>query len=108
VATPLQKGSQENTVYRYFKLTLLGVALVLPIAASTQDRDDRQEKREEVKRYEDRAYHDSHEWNEREDRAYRRYLEEHHKKYHEFERASKKEQQDYWKWRHNHPDDDRR
>ena len=96
------------TVYRYFKLTLLGAALVFPIAARAQDRDDHRDRQQEARRYEDRAHHDSHEWNDREDRAYRRYLEEHHKKYHDFAKAKKREQQDYWNWRHSHPEDDRR
>jgi hypothetical protein len=42
------------------------------------------------------------------DRAYRKYLEEHHKKYHEFSKAKRKEQEDYWDWRHSHPEYDHR
>jgi hypothetical protein len=97
-------------VYSYFKVTFLCAALVLPIAARTQDRGDRRDsqQQQQVTRYEDRAHHDSHEWNDREDQAYRRYLEEYHKKYHTFAKANKREQQNYWSWRHNHPEDDRR
>jgi hypothetical protein len=95
-------------MYRYFKLTLLCAALVLPIATKAQDRDDQRDKRQEVRHYEDRAHHDSHEWNDREDQAYKRYLRERRKKDHDFEKASKREQKDYWNWRHNHPDEERR
>jgi hypothetical protein len=88
-------------VYRYFKMSMLCGALVLPIAVRAQ------ETRPEPRRYEDRAHHDSHEWNDKEAQAYRRYLQEHHKKDHDFAKASKREKQDYWNWRHNHPDEDR-
>ena len=44
-----------------------------------------------------------HEWNEEhEGGAYRAYLKEHHKKVHEWNKASKREQRDYWKWREAH------
>jgi hypothetical protein len=50
----------------------------------------------------DRAHKDYHNWNTEEDRMYRQYLTEHHHKYREFQRMSKKQQNEYWKWRHNH------
>ena len=92
-------------MYHYVKLALLSAALVLPATGIAQDQENR---RPEVKRYEDQAHHDSHEWNEREDQTYRRYLQERHKKYHDFAKAGRRQQQDYWNWRHNHPDTDRR
>jgi hypothetical protein len=91
-------------VYRYFQLFAIGAALVVPVVASAQDRDHAMESR----KYEDKAHHDSHEWNSNEDTAYRRYLQEHHRKYHEFAKAKKSEQSDYWNWRHSHPDNDHR
>lgn len=88
---------------------LLFAALTLPVFAGPQDRDDQRERRQNAERYEDRAHHDAHEWNDREDRAYRRYLEEHHKRYREFAKESDHRRQAYWDWRHSHPDsDDRR
>jgi hypothetical protein len=63
---------------------------------------------QESRRYEDKQHHDSHEWNSNEDQAYKRYLAEHHKKTHEFAKAPKREQSDYWNWRHAHPDNDHR
>jgi hypothetical protein len=48
---------------------MLGMALLVgPGVAFSQDRNHHDE------RFEDRARHDSHEWNAREDEAYRRYL----------------------------------
>ncbi len=89
-------------MYRYFKVFALSVALVVPMALVAQDRDDQQNRR-----YEDKAHNDSHEWNQSEDQTYRQYLQEHHKKYHDFSKAKKKEQNDYWNWRHSHSDNDK-
>jgi len=91
-------------VKRYFSMLVLSASFTLSATAFAQDRDhDRQSQR-----YEDKAHKDYHEWNDREDQAYRHYLQEHHKKYHNFSKASKREQNDYWKWRHSHPDEDHR
>ena len=84
---------------KYLKMLVLGAVMIVPVAINAQDRDHRS--------YEDKAHHDTHEWNDRETEAYRRYLQEHHRKYHDFEKAKKSEQSDYWKWRHSHPDDHR-
>ena len=44
-----------------------------------------------------------HEWNEdREGPAYRAYLKENHRKVHDWKKASKSEQRNYWKWRDAH------
>jgi hypothetical protein len=55
-------------------------------------------------RYHDREHNDDHEWNEAEDRAYRRYLEEKRRTYREFRRLKSNEQREYWRWRHEHRD----
>ena len=89
-------------MYRYFNALLLSAALLAPVAARAGDDVHKDQ------RYYDRSSKDWHEWNEREDQAYRRYLQEHHREYREFHRASRRDQDDYWKWRHQHPDDDRR
>ena len=97
-------------MYRYFKVIVLSAALVVPVLVSAQDRDhsDKGQNNQQSRRYEDKAHKDSHEWNAGEDQAYRRYLQEHGKKYHDFAKAKKREQNDYWSWRHSHPDNDRR
>ena len=84
---------------KFALLTLIAV-LWVPVAVTAQDR----ERNQRDTRYEDKAHNDSHEWNDREDQAYRRYLQEHHKKYHNFDKAKKSEQADYWNWRHAHPE----
>jgi hypothetical protein len=52
----------------------------------------------------DAGHKDYHNWDEREDRAYRHYLEERHEQYRKYDKLKEKEQRDYWNWRHSHPD----
>ncbi|MBZ5726421.1 MAG: hypothetical protein LAP87_15650 [Acidobacteriia bacterium] len=88
---------------RYLSALFLSAALITPVVLHAQDRD-------RDHRYYDRDRKDYHEWNEREGRAYRHWLtEERHHKFHEWSKASRREQSEYWRWRHDHPDwDDRR
>ena len=55
----------------------------------------------------DPYYTDYHVWNDQEDRAYRMYLQENRREYVEYPKVKTTEQTEYWKWRHEHPDDDR-
>lgn len=73
--------------------------------AADDDHHDRDRDRK-AQRYYDRSTHDWHEWNEREDRAYRQYMDERKHQYRDFQHAKKRDQDDYWKWRHAHPDRD--
>ena len=54
----------------------------------------------------DSHHHDYHNWDDREDRAYRGYLVERHEQYRDYNHRSHRQQNDYWKWRHHHPDHD--
>ena len=72
---------------------VLSAALLMPVAATAAD-----------KKYYDRDGHDYHQWNDHEDRAYRVYLGEQHQQYREFRKAKPVHQQEYFKWRHEHPD----
>jgi len=87
---------------RYMGAFLLSAFLITPIVVRADDDDHRRANR--VQRYYDRDARDWHEWNEREQQAYRRYLEEQHREYREWGRANRRTQQDYWRWRHQHPD----
>jgi hypothetical protein len=60
----------------------------------------------QVKVY-DRDHKDYHVWDDHEDKAYRAYLGERHRDYVEYKKLNRKDQSDYWKWRHEHPDDHR-
>ena len=82
---------------RIFTAAFLGGMLLSPaMTMLAQDRDHR---------YYDRDHRDYHEWNESEARAYRHWLtEERRHAYHDWARASRREQRDYWRWRHEHRD----
>ena len=57
----------------------------------------------------DRDHKDYHVWDEREDRAYHNYWVERREDHRPYERLKRKEQREWWMWRHEHPDrDDRR
>ncbi len=71
----------------------LGSSVLVPAVVSAQGA--------EIRVY-DRSHKDYHNWNTDEDRFYRQYLDEHHRKYREFKHMSKKQQLEYWKWRHTH------
>ena len=51
----------------------------------------------------DGPHRDYHRWDGREERAYRVYLVEQHREYREFGRLEPRDQEEYWAWRHNHP-----
>jgi Ni/Co efflux regulator RcnB len=77
---------------------VLSATLICPAAARADDRNHQD------KRYYDRDGHDYHTWDSNEDHAYRVYLQEQHRDYREFNRANRGQQQQYFKWRHTHPD----
>ncbi len=99
---------------RYFTSLFLAAALAVPavtIAAPRRqdDRDSRnsQDSRDAKQhRVYDSAHKDYHNWDANEDQAWNHYESEHHEKSRDFARASKREQKEYWNWRHTHPDND--
>jgi len=56
----------------------------------------------------DEPRRDYHRWDDREERAYRAFLVERKREYREFGRLERRDQEEYWEWRHAHPDRDRR
>jgi hypothetical protein len=54
----------------------------------------------------DRDHRDNHNWDDREDRAYRRYFVVQHRSYRGYDRQNPRGQRNYWRWRHSHPDND--
>jgi hypothetical protein len=75
---------------------LLGSAVITPVALRAEDSHDR--------RYYDRENKDYHTWNNHEDHAYRVYLGEQHREYREFPKVRVEQQREYFRWRHEHPD----
>jgi len=93
-------------MFRYVRFALFATALILPYGVQAQNHDD-QARHDDVD-HRDADHRDEHHWDAHEDAAYRRYLQERHMKYREFEKLNKKEQDQYWAWRHDHPDEERR
>ena len=83
-------------MHRYLSTALLSAALLMPTVVRAD---------EHPRRYYDRDRRDWHEWNEREEQAYRHYLQERNREYreHQWERARREQQREYWRWRHEHP-----
>ena len=52
----------------------------------------------------DRQHKDYHNWDNNENSAWGRFQVENHQKSHDYKRANKKQQAQYWNWRHAHPD----
>jgi hypothetical protein len=86
---------------RYIVSLLLASAIAPPAAllATPSPKDDGVQ----VRVY-DRNHKDYHNWDDHENTAWGVYLTSNHKKPHEFAKASKREQANYWNWRHAHPD----
>jgi len=94
-------------MYRYLGSLLVGAALMAPVgmlAKSSPDDDRRQDNKE--RRYYDRDHKDYHQWNDREDGRYRQWWgETRHDAMRPFHKIKRGQQREYWKWRHEHPDD---
>jgi hypothetical protein len=83
---------------RFLNAALLSAALIAPITLvpAALQADDRV--------YHDRDHNDDHHWDNHEDRAYRMYVKENHRKYRNFNKLHENDQQAYWAWRHEHSD----
>ena len=91
-----------HLAHRYVASLFLTAALAAPVAIMAAPVP--QEASVQVRVY-DKDHKDYHEWNEREEHAYRHWLqEERHREYHPWEKASREEQKEYWRWRHEHMD----
>jgi hypothetical protein len=80
---------------RYVPALLLALSLSAPVAAVAQEHNQR---------YYDKQHKDYHEWNANEEKNFNVYLGEKHIKVHTWTKAKPRERQDYWNWRHDHPD----
>jgi hypothetical protein len=96
-------------IQRYLGSLLLGATMVAPMlmtaSPNPQDRQEgrREESSERQRRYYDRDHKDYHVWNDREDGNYRRWSDErHYRTYRPFYKLKRKEQSEYWEWRHAH------
>jgi hypothetical protein len=97
------RGDNMNGAYRYIFLLLLTAALmpVAMMAAPPQGAGV------QVRVYDSR-HKDYHNWDDNENRQWGLYLTQNNRRPHEYKRAKKSEQSEYWNWRHDHDDHDRR
>jgi hypothetical protein len=79
----------------------LTVALAVPVVVMAVP--GRQEASVQVRVY-DKNHKDYHKWDDNENRAWGQFLVENHRDHHEYAKSNKKEQSEYWNWRHAHPD----
>ena len=87
--------------HRYISSIFLAATLVIPVAIMAAPKP--QNASVQVRVY-DRDHKDYHNWDDNENRAYTRYRSENPKVNIEFSKTSKKQQSQYWNWRHSHPD----
>ena len=86
----------------YVASFLLGAALIAPAGLRAKDKSHNCPDNG----YYDRDHKDCHTWNDHEDHAYQTWEEAQHKTHREFSQLNAKEQSEYWKYRHEHPDND--
>jgi hypothetical protein len=89
---------------RFWNAALLSAALLVPVAVAPTALLAEDHDRDHDHVYHDRDHNDDHHWDSHEDRAYRMWVKEHHRKYHDFNRLREEDRQAYWGWRHDHSD----
>jgi hypothetical protein len=97
------EGYIMRGIRRYIGSLFLAAAIFAPALVVAEA--NAQEARVQIRVY-DRDHRDYHNWDDREDHAYRRYLVERHRPYREYHRQHYTVQRHYWTWRHSHPDRD--
>jgi hypothetical protein len=90
-----------HRTHRYVASLFLTAALAAPVAIVAAPAP--QDAGVQVRVY-DRDHKDYHNWDDHENHAWGAYLEHNHYHNQEYAHASKKEQREYWNWRHSHPD----
>ena len=90
----------RTTTLRFLTTAMLAAAMIIPailapVALLAQDHKTM---------YHDRGHNDDHEWNSHEDRAYRVWTKEQHRRYRDFSRLKDNDRESYWGWRHDHSD----
>ena len=97
--------------HKYLASFCLSAAMMAPVGAFAlprpQDEHERHEQEEHERRIYDPYQRDYHNWDRREDEIYRRWLEEKHEAFVEYDRLDQKRQKEYWKWRHHEEHEER-
>lgn len=90
-------------MYRIWKSALLCAALMVPITMAPMALQAADHKT--VRTYHDKQHNDDHQWNGQEDRAYRIWERDSHRRSRDFSKLKDNDQQAYWGWRHDHSDE---
>jgi hypothetical protein len=98
-----QEDHTMHRSYRFIASLFLVAAIAAPVTIMGAPAP--QQASVQVRVY-DRDHKDYHNWDDREDRAYRGCLTEHHITYREYNKQHHTTQRNYWNWRHEHPDHD--
>jgi len=94
-------------LHRYLGSLLLGAALIAPVGLQAADKDKDKDHNCPNNGYYDRDHKDCHGWDDNENRAYQNWEQAQHKTHRDFSKLQAGEQSEYWKWRHEHPDNDK-
>jgi hypothetical protein len=93
-----------------FLLMAVMAAPTLAVAAPRTEtsQSSREDRAAAQRRVYDRTHKDYHVWDGREDQAYHAWLAERNRDYRDYSKLKRKDQNNYWQWRHAHPDGERR
>jgi hypothetical protein len=94
----------DSFMPRFLQAALLGAALIAPLAVAPPSLRAEDDHDRRARNYHDEKHNDDHEWNSHEDRAYRMWAKENHRKYQDFAKLRRDDQESYWGWRHEHSD----
>jgi len=98
-----QERGQEPTYMHRTRQFVSALFLTAALAASGSALAAATPQEASVRVY-DSHHHDYHNWDDREDHAYRGYLVERHQDYRAYDKQNQRQQAAYWNWRHSHPD----
>lgn len=99
----MQERGQEPTYMHRTRQLISALFLTAALAASGSVVVAATPQEASVRVY-DSHHHDYHNWDDREDQAYRGYLVERHQDYRAYDKQNHREQANYWNWRHSHPE----
>ena len=91
-----------HSPHRYIASLFLTAALVAPVVLMSAPVP--QSASVQFRVYDSR-HKDYHNWDDNENQAWGRYLNENHRNNHEYTKSNRREQGQYWNWRHSHPDE---
>jgi hypothetical protein len=92
-----------HRIYSYVGSLIVGAALLAPTAALAAAPIIPTQAAVQVRVY-DEKHKDYHAWDDHENAAWIRFQDEKKWKHHDWAKANKHEQEQYWDWRHSHPD----